>query len=229
VFTPGSEQIPGSATDWYNTQHGVQLSGDGVTVTWLCGEAPLVEFGEMKTGKTPSPVQLDSGTLFSYALNNHWFTNFFARQAGEITLRYRLLSAPEAGPEELGRAGREFLIPLAPVGVAAPSARDAGVETAAATPRQGSAAMGFAEIVEGQAALDAVKVARDGDGWIVRLHEIAGRAGSARLRLRWPTAVRVSVCDILERTQAEHRGPATEQEISVNLQPFGTATLRLWI
>ena len=227
VFTPGSEQIPGTVTDWYNTQHGVQLSGDDITLTWLCGEAPLVEFGEMKTGKTPSPVRLDSGTLFSYALNNHWFTNFFARQAGEFTLRYRLLSAPSAGTEELGRAGREFLNPLVPVGLAAPSARDAGAQIAAATPRQGSASMGFAEIVEGHAALDAVKVARDGEGWILRLHEIAGRAGPARLRLRWPTAVRVSHCDVLERTWVEHSGPAAEHDISVDLQPFGTATLRL--
>src|SRR5581483_2014374 len=93
MFEPGREQIPGSATDWYNLQHGVQLADDGIAVTWLCAEAPLVEFGEMKTGKTPSPPVLDNGLLFSYALNNHWFTNFFARQAGELTLRYRLLTA----------------------------------------------------------------------------------------------------------------------------------------
>ncbi|MDB5059988.1 MAG: hypothetical protein JWO59_3460, partial [Chloroflexi bacterium] len=79
VFTPGVEQIRGTSTDWYNLQHGVLLSDGDLSLTWLCAEAPLVEFGEMKTGKTPSPPILDNGLLFSYVLNNHWFTNFFAR------------------------------------------------------------------------------------------------------------------------------------------------------
>ncbi|MGH2347759.1 MAG: glycoside hydrolase family 38 C-terminal domain-containing protein, partial [Chloroflexota bacterium] len=115
AFTPGAEQIRGTATDWYNLQHGVQLSTADLSLTWLCAEAPLVEFGEMKTGKTPSPPILDNGLLFSYVLNNHWMTNFFARQAGEVTARYRLLSEAASTVGALGRAGRELLTPLVAV------------------------------------------------------------------------------------------------------------------
>ncbi|HWE64426.1 MAG TPA: glycoside hydrolase family 38 C-terminal domain-containing protein, partial [Chloroflexota bacterium] len=128
MFEPGREQIPGTATDWYNAQHGVQLADDEIAVTWLCAEAPLVEFGELKTGKTPSPPVLNNGLLLSYALNNHWFTNFFARQSGALTLRYRLLTAAKAAPGIVGRAGRELLTPLVAVRLGAQSARDSGVE-----------------------------------------------------------------------------------------------------
>jgi hypothetical protein len=224
AFTPGAEQIAGTATDWYNLQHGVLLHDRDVAIMWLCGEAPLVEFGEMKTGKTPSPPVLDNGELFSYALNNHWFTNFFARQSGDYSLRYRVLSAARADVAALGRAGRELLAPLVRVRLGAPSARDPGLEGASGA---GDLQGGFAEVLEGDAALDAVKQAREGEGWIVRLHEIGGHAGEARLRLRWPVAVRVQRCDLLERPLDEPAALGPEGEITVALQPFGTATVWL--
>ena len=225
AFAPGREQIPGSATDWYNLQYGVLLRDHDVTIAWLCGEAPLVEFGEPKTGKTPSPPVLDNGLLLSYALNNHWFTNFFARQSGDYTLRYRLLSFPRADVDLLGRAGREFLEPLVPVRLGAPSARDPGLETANSD--TGSLEDSFAELLDGGAALDAVKPARDGAGWIVRLHETGGEHRAARLRLRWPVPVRVRRCDLLERPLDDLAVLGHEGEITVALQPFGTATLQL--
>ncbi len=227
AFTPGVEQIRGTATDWYNLQHGVQLSDGDLSLTWLCAEAPLVEFGEMKTGKTPSPPVLDNGLLFSYVLNNHWMTNFFARQAGEVVARYRLISEHTSTVGALGRAGRELLTPLAAVRLGARSARDPGLEIAAG----GASAPvgGFAELIDGEASLDAVKQARDGDGWIVRLHEVGGRPGLARLHLRWPGSALAVPCDLLERpldgaTPVRLEG---EQVLAAELAPFGTASWRL--
>ena len=224
VFTPGSEQIPGTATDWYNLQHGVQLSDDELTLTWLCAEAPLVEFGEMKTGKTPSPPLLDNGLLFSYVLNNHWFTNFFARQSGEIVARYRLLSDRTATPDALGRAGRELLTPLVPVHLGARSARDPGLELAAGiTP---VAVGSFARVLTGTAALDTVKQARSGNGWVIRLHETAGRHSAARLWLHWPLPVDAVPCDLLERPLPGRSSIHLEGEqvLAVDLAPSGTAS-----
>jgi hypothetical protein len=227
VFTPGAEQIRGTATDWYDLQHGVQLADEDLTLTWLCAEAPLVEFGEMKTGKTPSAPILDNGLLFSYVLNNHWFTNFFARQSGEIVARYRLLSERSSSAATLGRAGRELLTPLLPVRLGARSARGPGLEAVAGiTP----AATGtFARLLEGDAALDAVKQARDGRGWVIRLHETAGRRSAVRLWLRWPVPVLAVPCDLLERPLP---GAATiyvegEHVFVVDLPPSGTASWRL--
>ncbi len=222
ALVPGRDQLAGSATDWYDVRHGVQLSGDGLVLTWLCGEAPLVEFGEMKTGKSPSPPLLENGLLFSYALNNHWFTNFFARQAGAVTLRYRLLSECDGDVGDLGQAGRAFLAPLI-------VARAVDGEDADATPtRYGRRSHSFAEIVDGQVALDALKPARNGDGWVLRLHEIGGREGPARVRLRWPTPVQVAVCDLAERPVEERSASLTEDDLTADMKPFGTASWRLW-
>ncbi|HXT35913.1 MAG TPA: glycosyl hydrolase-related protein, partial [Chloroflexota bacterium] len=208
-------------------QHGVQLCTGDLALTWLCAEAPLVEFGEMKTGKTPSPPILDNGLLFSYVLNNHWMTNFFARQAGEVTARYRLLGEAVSTVGALGRAGRELITPLVAVRLGARSARDPGLEIAAG----GMAASvgSFAELIDGEAALDAVKQARDGDGWIIRLHEIGGRPGGARLRIHWPGSAVAVPCDLIEQPQ-EGATPIRlegERVLTAELAPFGTASWRL--
>jgi len=227
VFTPGSEQISGTATDWYDLQHGVQLADEDLTLTWLCAEAPLVEFGEMKTGKTPSPPILDNGLIFSYVLNNHWMTNFFARQSGEIVARFRLLSERSSSTATLGNAGRELLTPLLPVRLGARSARDPGLEFVAGTDARLSA--GYAEMIEGNAVLEVVKQARDGDGLIFRVHDIGGVAGTTRLGLRWPVPVTALPCTILEEPLigASTSGPDRDLVLSAGLAPFGTATWRL--
>ena len=227
AFIPGAEQIRGTATDWYDLAHGVQLSDDEVSLTWLCAEAPLVEFGEMKTGKTPSTPILDHGLLFSYVLNNHWFTNFFARQGGEIVARFRLLSGAAAPLATLGQAGRELLAPLVVARLGARGARDAGLEVSESTLALGRA--GFAEIVDGAVALDCVKPAHDGKGWIVRLHEVGGIAGQARLRLQWPCPVVATPCDLLERPLPGRSAAALEEGgvLTAGMVPFGTASWRL--
>jgi alpha-mannosidase len=227
AFMPGVEQIRGTATDWYNLGHGVQLSDAEVALTWLCAETPLVEFGEMKTGKTPSPPITDNGRIFSYVLNNHWMTNFFARQEGEITARYRLFSEPGSTLGKLGRAGRDLLTPLVAVRLGARSARDPGLESAPAG--RGALEGSFAEVIAGEASLDAVTRARDGVGWIVRLHEMGGLPGTARLRLQWPTPVQVVPCDLREQPSAgaSVTGVARDHVLEADLVPFGTVSWRL--
>jgi hypothetical protein len=226
-FTPGSEQIRGTATDWYNIWHGVQLADDEIALTWLCGEAPLVEFGEMKTGKTPSQPITENGLLFSYVLNNHWMTNFFARQSGEIVARFRLFSDRKASPAALGQKGRELLEPLVVARLGARSARDAGLEIAASSLGAGEGS--FAELLEGTAALDAVKAACDGDGWIVRLHETGGNRGVARFRLRWPLRAQATPCNLIERPLpgVPSISLAGEGILEATLAPFGTASWRV--
>lgn len=224
AFEPGVGQLPGTVTEWYNVAHGVQLREEGFVITWLCGEAPLVEFGEMKTGKTPSMALLQNGLLFSYVLNNYWFTNFFARQSGEFTLRYRLLSGSDGDIADLERAGRELLQPLSAVRIGPPRAHDIGVE-ARKSSASCSPSAGFAEVIEGTASLDVVKPAGDGDGWIVRLYEIGGANGDVRVRFHWPCAVEILESDILERSRS--RLPVVDGIITVHLRSYATATLRL--
>ena len=84
-------------------------------------------------------------------------------------------------------------------------------------------------MLDGDAALDAVKQAHDGGGWVIRLHETAGRQSSARLWLRWPQPVLAVPCDMLERPLSGVPSVylECEQVLAVDLAPSGTASWRL--
>ncbi|MCK7483887.1 MAG: hypothetical protein M0C28_48030 [Candidatus Moduliflexus flocculans] len=79
-------------------------------MTWTSIDAPLVEIGAL-TDETPRESERrvwrrklePSATLFSYAMNNYWHTNYKADQEGPVTLRYavspHLGSDPAVGQE----------------------------------------------------------------------------------------------------------------------------------
>ena len=53
---------------------------------------------------TVQPEPAEPGTVYSWALNNIWDTNFPAQQQGETTFRYAIASRPGADPRALGAA-----------------------------------------------------------------------------------------------------------------------------
>jgi len=82
----------------------VDISDERVGVTWATADAPLVEFGAI-TAETPWIKTIEpSATLFSYVMNNYWFTNYRASQEGPVTFRYAI--RPHAGGFEPGAAER---------------------------------------------------------------------------------------------------------------------------
>ena len=95
-MAPGTEQLPGTTLDWHTVQHWVEFSGKDARVVWSPIEAPLVQFGDINTGKWLKKLDLTNAWVFSYAMNNYWMTNFKASQEGRIEFRYSLTSAPPA-------------------------------------------------------------------------------------------------------------------------------------
>ncbi len=113
-MAPGTEQLPGTTLDWQTAQHWVEFSGKDARVVWSPVEAPLVEFGDINTGKWQTKFVPANAWVFSYAMNNYWMTNFKASQEGLVEFRYSLTSAPPAGGRR-GRTGQirpRFLDPL---------------------------------------------------------------------------------------------------------------------
>ena len=43
----------------------------------------------------PRTLQINNGTIFSYAMNNYWYTDAPAQQGGQFTFRYAFSSGPE--------------------------------------------------------------------------------------------------------------------------------------
>lgn len=101
--------VPGAARHLAPIRHWVAFADGEVTAAWATLQAPLVMFGDIFLPYAPfpptiSPDPAEPGTVYSWAMNNIWDTNFPAQQQGETTFRYAVGSAAGAEPRELGQA-----------------------------------------------------------------------------------------------------------------------------
>jgi hypothetical protein len=164
MMRPEIDQLPRTVRDWYTVQNWVELSGPDHTVVWSPVEAPLVQFGDINTGKWLQKLEIRNPWLFSYAMNNYWMTNFKASQGGPVTFRYALTSR-SGGPDAVQstRFGWEVHTPLQVSWI--PEDSKGTVEQAGGS---------FFQVNRANVIIQAVKMAEDGEGLIVRLREIAG-------------------------------------------------------
>jgi hypothetical protein len=101
--------VPGAARHLTPIRHWVAYDDGELTAAWATLEAPLVMFGDLYLPYAPFPPTLrpdppEPGTVYSWAMNNIWDTNFPAQQQGETTFRYAIASAAGADPRVLGAA-----------------------------------------------------------------------------------------------------------------------------
>ncbi len=98
IMHPQTDQIPGSCRNWLEVGSWADVSGKDLGITWVTLDAPLVEVGAITAvllGGQSNPAvwrkQIEpTQTLYSWALNNHWETNYRAYQVGLISFRYAL-------------------------------------------------------------------------------------------------------------------------------------------
>jgi len=95
AVTPGSDQIPGSASDWNTIQTYAAARNVGGQILVASDEAPLMMFGEINLGKFRRHAKVDHPAMYSWVLNNYWTTNFLASQEGEIRWTYALTSTSD--------------------------------------------------------------------------------------------------------------------------------------
>ncbi|MFF4195995.1 glycoside hydrolase family 38 C-terminal domain-containing protein [Nonomuraea sp. NPDC001831] len=111
VGGPGVPRVPGSAEYMLPIRHWIAFEDPELTVAWATLEAPLVQLGTIHMPYAPFPPTLDQedGTVYSWALNNIWDTNFPAQQQGETTFRYAVTSAAGVKGSRLGAAAASGL------------------------------------------------------------------------------------------------------------------------
>lgn len=112
------DQFPEGNRNWITFQRWLDISGGGRGVTWCSLDAPMFEHGDI-TANIMGPrgawiAKLNpSATIYSWALNNHWYTNFPIFQEGRITQRYRILPHNSGyDPVAANRFGMEQAQPL---------------------------------------------------------------------------------------------------------------------
>ncbi|MGH7522070.1 MAG: hypothetical protein ACREMI_12425 [Gemmatimonadales bacterium] len=102
-MTVERDQQPGSCRDWYCHAHWVWLHEGNEGVLWSGPDTPLFTLNDLFRGAWRRSIVPD-GTLFAYAMNNYWHTNYAASQSGTVVFRYRIsLLAPGDAAEPVRR------------------------------------------------------------------------------------------------------------------------------
>jgi hypothetical protein len=212
-MAPGTEQLPGTTLDWQTAQHWVEFSGKAARVVWSPVEAPLVQFGDINTGKWQTKFVPANAWVFSYAMNNYWMTNFKASQEGRVEFRYSLTSAPPAGAVPASdrvastRFGWEVHTPL--VAAWLPSGAKGPIK---------SSQESFLSVDQPNIIIQALWLDEDGTP-VARLREIAGEPADGRLSSGLFLGITTKLTGGRENSE---RG-----SIPIRLKPFEMQTIRL--
>ena len=179
VVRPELDQIPGACKNWFTVQRYVDISNQDFGVTLLTPDAPLVEVGGITAnliGSLSDPrAWLDkiepSTTIYSWAMNNHWHTNYRAEQEGPTVFRY-VIRPHDGGAADLQAAqdALEYSQPL----LVLPAC---GEQPTSALFRVVSAPGGSTVQVT------AFKPSEDGKAWIIRLFGCSGT--NEQVTLEW--------------------------------------------
>jgi len=122
----GPGQVPGSNNDFFCAQRWIDVSNDSMGVTIVCPQGAIWEVGEMVDERKVNPGRgtnpelykawkteaKSSSTIYLYALNNYWHTNFKADQEGPITFDLYLKMHGPFNLDDARRFGLEKTRPL---------------------------------------------------------------------------------------------------------------------
>ena len=89
------QQLPGSASDWNTSQNFVSVRGKKGQIIVVSNEAPLWQFSDFNMGKFERYPKKGKTWLYSWVMNNYWFTNFRAYQEGGFSWSYQLTSTSD--------------------------------------------------------------------------------------------------------------------------------------
>jgi hypothetical protein len=120
IMRPEIDQIPSACKNWLEVGRWADVSNNDFGITWATLDAPLVQVGgitaTMLGGQTNPDVWRKhiepTQKLYSWAINNHWETNYRAYQEGLITFRYALRPHKKLVPVEATQFATGLTQPL---------------------------------------------------------------------------------------------------------------------
>jgi len=113
IVRPGTDQIPGSSSDWQTVQGFLAVRHPQGQIIWSSAGAPLVQLGDLNLGKWQRVTRVAQPHVYSWVMNNYWFTNFRPTQEGDFRWNYGLTTTRDPGNAAATRLGWGFRIPLA--------------------------------------------------------------------------------------------------------------------
>ena len=215
-MTVERDQQPGSCRDWYSHVHWVWLHDATDGILWSGPDTPLLTLNDIFRGQWRRTIAPD-GTLLAYVLHNYWYTNFVARQGGELSFRFRISALAPGGdaaePVRRGWAGCDPLY-VSPAYTSAAERPLLSKDSALFVPDAGVAVVG-------------AKAADDGLGAIVKLVDVSGIARRVSV---WPGTY--GFRQARRANFVEMNGDpvpiASDGRVTIDLAAWGTAALRLF-
>lgn len=210
VLCPDTDQIPSACKNWFTVGRWADVSNAEFGVTWVTLDAPLVQVGAVTatllgSQSNPATWRKQVGPtqhLYSWAMNNHWHTNYRAYQEGPVAFRFILRPHRRM---DLAAASRLAVGLSQPLLAVAPRVSQVG------TPRL---TLDSADVL-----VTALKPSDDGKALIVRLWCAGGRDVSTNLAWSVPSPSRLWLSDVSERPTRQVKGP-------VAVPAWGVVTIR---
>lgn len=216
---PSKDMLKGAGLEWFSVMHWVKAGAGDWDVAIVPVDAPLITLGDINRGVWPEEFAPTSATIYSYAFNNYWHTNYRAEQGGEITFRYVLTSGAALSPEKLARFGRAEMTPLETDRVI--DQDKVGNPDRPLRP----VATSFMQVDAADVVVESWKAAEDGRGTIVRLLEIGGKAATARVEFPMLKLQGAWLSNAME--EDEKSIAVTGSAVEVAMQAHQIVTLRI--
>ena len=212
VMQVETDQWSAGNRNWLALQRWLDLSCDAYGVTWCSLDAPLFESGALTANlpgswageKKPWLKKLEpSATVYSWVMNNHWFTNFPLTQDGPVTFRYRILPHGAFSAAAANRFGLEQAQPLAHVAA-----------------NSDPALKPLVAIDNERVTVTILKPSATGEAITLRLRSLSDKPEAAKLSFPAgaPNSIRVCRPDGKDEALAD---------ASVSLLPYGMASLQV--
>jgi hypothetical protein len=112
IVIPGENQLEGTSSDWNTIQNFASVRNEKSQVVLVSKDIPLVQFGEINTGRFYYQYSPLTSHIYSWVLNNYWTTNFKVSQKGEQKWGYSLTSSINNSTSFATQFGWENSVPL---------------------------------------------------------------------------------------------------------------------
>lgn len=213
--------MPGACREWFTPQNLVHVRDGDFSVAWSTVDAPLVTLTDINRGLWLAHLPINNGHVYSYALNNYWFTNYRAQQGGTFVFRYALTSGRGLNREALARFDEDTRTPV--LGYPHLSSFSAAISQAGRPlPARGGS---FFTLDAANLEIVMLKAAEDGDGFILRVREVAGRTGEAKVHSKAFRLQSAWLCNGVEENK--QKLTVRDGAVRVPYQPNAFTTIRM--
>jgi alpha-mannosidase len=212
AMRPEVDQMPSACKNWVTVGRWIDVANEDYGVTWVTLDAPLVEVGEVSATLLNSQTNPEiwrkridkTQRFYSWAMNNHWGTNYRAYQDGPTIFRF--VVRPHRGgtsPAESTRFATGLSHPL----------------TVTRTGKSGPSTP-LLKLSSDDVIVTALKPSDQGNAWIVRLYGASGKEKAVKLTWGDRKPSSVTLTDTSER-------PGEKIEDQVSVPGYGIVSLRV--